>query len=99
MTLQEQVKTAILQIEPGASVVMFGSRARGDARPNSDWDFLILTDLEVDHALKRSIWNQLYTLELHTGEVIHSLIAQRDAWEKSDSWPIRREITKEGQVL
>ena len=35
------------QILPkGAIVILFGSRARGDAREDSDWDVLILVDKE-----------------------------------------------------
>ena len=30
----------------GAEVILFGSRARGDARVDSDWDILILIDGE-----------------------------------------------------
>ena len=30
----------------GADAFLFGSRARGDARPDSDWDILILIDGE-----------------------------------------------------
>ncbi|MBC7890457.1 MAG: nucleotidyltransferase domain-containing protein, partial [Ferruginibacter sp.] len=30
-------------VDGTASVILFGSRARGDAANDSDWDFLILT--------------------------------------------------------
>ena len=38
------VATRIRAVEPTSDVVLFGSRARGDAREDSDWDLLILTE-------------------------------------------------------
>ena len=40
--LLERVKQTIHEIEPDADIILYGSRARGDAHPESDWDFLIL---------------------------------------------------------
>lgn len=37
------VKTQILLMDSTASIILFGSRARGDAEDDSDWDFLVLT--------------------------------------------------------
>ncbi len=39
-----RIKAAVLAIEPEAEVLLFGSRARGDAREDSDWDVLVLLD-------------------------------------------------------
>lgn len=40
--LLEQVKQSVHEIEPDADIILYGSRARGDAHAESDWDFLIL---------------------------------------------------------
>lgn len=37
------------------SVYLFGSRARGTAKPDSDWDFLIITEGKIPHLLQRKI--------------------------------------------
>ena len=46
------IRSTLSQIGPaGTKVVLFGSRARGDARDDSDWDILIILDktkLEAD---------------------------------------------------
>lgn len=34
---------------------LFGSRARGEARPDSDWDFLVIVDRDMPRAEKRAL--------------------------------------------
>jgi len=51
-SLLSTVRKKIRDIDPEARIILFGSRARGDSNPNSDWDFLILTRKEVNQDLK-----------------------------------------------
>ena len=37
-----QIKKIVTDKEPGAKIYLYGSRFRGTARSNSDWDLLIL---------------------------------------------------------
>ena len=37
-------------------LILFGSRARGDARTDSDWDFLVVINPPVIWPEKRKIW-------------------------------------------
>ena len=37
-----EIVRCILTVEPQAKVVLFGSRARGTARPDSDYDLLVI---------------------------------------------------------
>jgi len=41
-----QIRKKLREIAPNARAVLFGSRARGDAKPTSDWDILVLLDKE-----------------------------------------------------
>jgi len=36
------IRNTIRQTEPTAQIILYGSRARGDARENSDWDVLAI---------------------------------------------------------
>lgn len=36
-------------------ILLFGSRARGEARPDSDWDFFVVTDQEPPYPERRNI--------------------------------------------
>ena len=48
MTKREQIlsriKETISSKEPRADIIFFGSRARKDFNPDSDWDILVLMD-------------------------------------------------------
>ncbi|MBS1250425.1 MAG: hypothetical protein MAG431_02019 [Chloroflexi bacterium] len=40
--LLKQVKMTVRDLSPAAEIILYGSRARGTAKADSDWDFLIL---------------------------------------------------------
>lgn len=38
------IRQNIRETDPNAQVILYGSRARGEERNDSDWDILVLTD-------------------------------------------------------
>ncbi len=44
MVIQKIQEVARQVLPPGSELYLYGSRARGDARPDSDWDLLVLLD-------------------------------------------------------
>jgi predicted nucleotidyltransferase len=78
--LLEQIKQAVRETEPDAEIILYGSRSRGDALSESDWDFLILVDGPVSDERTDRIRHRLYELEWETGEVISSIVRNHDEW-------------------
>ena len=41
-------------------IILFGSRARGEAREDSDWDILIVVRGEIGWRARRRLWRSIY---------------------------------------
>jgi predicted nucleotidyltransferase len=93
-----RIKTGITAKDPGAEVYLYGSRARGDNRDNSDWDILVIASKEkvtVDYEL--DLREPVVDIELETGESISLLVYSRSEWEnKMPFSPLFSNINKEG---
>ncbi len=82
--IPDQVKEAVHQMDEEAEIILFGSRARGDCGPDSDWDFLILLKDKLTSEKEELIRNRIYDIELESEEVITSIIEGRGSnWELS----------------
>jgi len=75
------IKQVVREIEPEAEIILFGSRARGDARSDSDWDLLILLNGEVTQERSLQVRYRLYELEWDCGEVLSSMVRSRQDWQ------------------
>jgi predicted nucleotidyltransferase len=99
--LLKQVKQAVLELEPGAEIILYGSRSRGDATAESDWDFLVLVDDVVDDQRTDKIRHRLYEIEWETGEVLSVIVRSRGEWDRFPyrAMPIHERIAAEGTRL
>jgi uncharacterized protein len=94
--LTYKVKESVKSIDPNARVILYGSRARGDNKITSDWDFLILTSHQVDEPIKKQIRDRLIDTELEAEEVISSLIFSQEKWTDYQITPLYKNISKDG---
>jgi predicted nucleotidyltransferase len=91
------IRQNINSVDPGAEVILYGSRARGDERFESDWDILILTDYNVDLNVERRFRDRLYDLELETGEPFSIFVYSKKEWQtKHRITPFFHNVTQEG---
>jgi predicted nucleotidyltransferase len=99
--LLRECKRIIQRFLPDATVILYGSLARGTAGPESDWDLLILTDKRLTSAEERQVSDAIYDLELEHGVVISDLLRTRDEWDTPvlRGSPLRESIEREGIVI
>lgn len=93
----KKIKQTIQAIDPTAIIFLYGSRARGDARADSDWDLLVLLNSIVTPELERKITDPLYDIEVQTGQVISPLVCNITEWISKHSFsPLFESINNEG---
>ena len=96
-----QIRQAVHEIEPGSEIILYGSRSRGDALSDSDWDFLILVDGSTSDERTDRIRHRLYEIEWESGEVISTIVRNREEWDSDlyQTMPFHQRIQKEGMHL
>ncbi len=95
------IKDSIKTSAPNATVILYGSRARGDFSDDSDLDILVL--LEKDEITREDeirIKYPLYDIEFETGKIISPLVLTKSDWESRHRiTPFYDNVLREGIVL
>lgn len=97
----DKVKEIVHRYDNNATIILFGSRARGDWHEESDWDFLILSDLDEKNEIKERIRKDTHEeIELETFENVFVLYHNRKVWEEKYSvTPLYYNILEEGVIV
>ena len=95
--ITQLIKKNVHSIDPEAEIILYGSRARGDEKAHSDWDILVLTGYTVDLPIERRFRNNLYELELETGEPLSVFVYSKNEWNtKQRITPFYQSVNEEG---
>jgi len=99
--IQDRIKRAIHNKDPKAVAYLFGSRARGDFRPDSDWDILILVDTkQVTNEIEDKFRDGLFDIEIDSGQIISAFIYPKEYWKSTLLYsPLYKKVNKEGIKL
>lgn len=98
VTVLQTIKEVVQRKAPGASLILFGSYARGEQTEESDIDLLILTD-DTSRTNERALTSALYDIELSSGILISPHIYSRLAWATHRVTPFFENVNREGKLL
>jgi uncharacterized protein len=94
--IKKMIAKWVHELDPDAEVYLFGSRARGDFKKDSDWDLLILTNSPVTLKDEQRFRHHLIPLELETGEAFSTFVFERKDWEtRHNITPFYQNVTNE----
>ena len=99
--LLKRCKDAIRQVVPDADVILYGSRARGDADKYSDYDILILVNGDAELLMEQKIRSNVYPLELDSGAVLTIFVYSRQQWDTPlyREMPFHENVDRDGVLL
>jgi len=98
----QMIKDSVLQTEPGAIVILYGSYARGEEREDSDIDILVLIDSDKEKITRNEkikITYPICDIELVTGTIISPVVYSKKGWAKHRVTPYYENVNREGIVL
>ena len=93
-----EIQTLKRRILPDERVVLFGSRARGDAREDSDWDLLVLLNKDKKNYIEdydRYAY-PFAEIGLKYEAVVSIRLFTTHEWEKQKPFPFYKNVEREG---
>jgi predicted nucleotidyltransferase len=85
--LDEKERDSILQAAqslksdlPVTQVILFGSKARGADKPDSDIDILVLTSCPVSSELRTAVSDRLADINLQNDVSLTSIVVSKQDW-------------------
>jgi uncharacterized protein len=65
-----------------SELILFGSRARGDAEPDSDMDVLVVLDGPVSKQSREIVSDSAWEVGFDEGIVVVPVVLSREQWER-----------------
>ena len=98
--IRKMIGDSVHTVDPTAEVILFGSRARGDARKDSDWDVLIIVNTpKVTDKQFEALSYQLWLKGLEIDQEINPIIYTRGQWEAPTPSLFKYNVKAEGVAI
>ena len=83
-----------------AKAVLFGSRARGDARQGSDWDVLVLLSKDrITASDQDNVAYPIHEIGWEIDEMVNPVMYTMREWEAKRGTPFYENVMREGVAL
>lgn len=94
-------ETASKVLPKGSQVALYGSRARGDARPDSDWDVLIL--IPGEEKIPLTDWDKyaapIAMIQMNYDEMVNPRIYSYKGWQKRSFLPFYKNVENDKIII
>lgn len=99
--LLAELKRIVLGFVPDATLVVYGSTARGERTAESDYDVLVLTDHQLSTKGEDEIRGTVYELQLEREVVISLFFYSEEQWRSpfNAATPFYRNVEREAVAL
>jgi predicted nucleotidyltransferase len=99
--LLAELKRIVLGFVPDATLILYGSAARGERDPESDYDVLILLNSPLSKELDEELDTAIYALELDREAVLSTFLVTQKQWNQPRvvGSPYRRNVEREAVLL
>ncbi len=79
-------------------IILFGSRARGDADAESDMDVLVVVDHPINREVRKAVSECTWQAGFDAGIVVTAILFTRDEWENGPEYysPLAEAVRADG---
>ncbi len=82
-------------------VILFGSRARGDADAESDMDVLVVVDQPINREVRNTVSTCTWQVGFDAGIVVTAILFTREEWENGPEYysPLAEAVRTDGVLV